>query len=149
STRLRQAHCRGQPDGDPPRPGRHRGIPGRFGRGRSKHCRGRGRRRRRTRMTGMLEALLNGVSLGFIYTLLALGFVVIYRSTQVVNFAHGSMMLFGIYVVAELLDRWGFGIALAAGCVAVVLLAIGVERLLIAPLLRGGASHDAALIMTL
>lgn len=100
-------------------------------------------------MIGALEAFVNGLSLGFIYTLLSLGFVIIYRSTRVFNFAHGSIMLFGIYVVARLVPAWGFVPAFLMGCVVVVVLAVAIERLLIAPLRRRGASHDAALIMTL
>ena len=38
-----------------------------------------------------LNALLNGVALGAVYALLALGFVIIFKATQVINFAHGSL----------------------------------------------------------
>lgn len=76
-------------------------------------------------MTRLIELLLIGLSLGAIYTLIALGFVVIYKATRVVNFAQGSILLLGVFLTANLHDDIGFwpavlvGIA-AAGCVGVI-----------------------------
>jgi branched-chain amino acid transport system permease protein len=100
-------------------------------------------------MSTFLELLVNGVSVGFIYSLLALGFVVIYRATEVVNFAHGSIMLVAIYVVARVSEGHGFWLGLLCGLVVVSLLTVLVERLLIAPLRRRGASSEVALILTI
>ena len=69
-------------------------------------------------MTYFGELVINGVSLGFIYTLIALGFVVIYKATEVINFAQGSMLLLGAYLVAQFHDRLGFAGALVAGIAA-------------------------------
>lgn len=41
-------------------------------------------------MTTFLELLLGGLSMGSVYALIALGFVVIFKATEVVNFAHAS-----------------------------------------------------------
>lgn len=49
-----------------------------------------------------LFALLNGLGLGAVYALLALGFVIIFKSTQVVNFAHGSLAAVGAFLTASL-----------------------------------------------
>ena len=59
-------------------------------------------------MTQFIELLINGISLGFVYALVALGFVVIFKSSRVVNFAHGSIVLFGAFVIAKLADDLGF-----------------------------------------
>ena len=40
-------------------------------------------------MNQFIELLINGISLGFVYALVALGFVVVFKSTRVINFAHG------------------------------------------------------------
>lgn len=48
----------------------------------------------------LLETIVNGLSLGAIYSLLAMGFVIIFKATQVVNFAHGAMATLGAYFVA-------------------------------------------------
>jgi branched-chain amino acid transport system permease protein len=69
-------------------------------------------------MTRLVELLINGVSLGCIDTLIALGFVVVFKATRVVNFAYGSLLLLGAYVVGRYHDRIGF--------VAAVLLAMAV-----------------------
>lgn len=49
-----------------------------------------------------LQLLLNGVSLGAVFALLGLGIVLIYKSSGVLNFAHGSMAMFSTYVYFEL-----------------------------------------------
>ncbi|MEX0947026.1 MAG: branched-chain amino acid ABC transporter permease, partial [Acidimicrobiia bacterium] len=52
-------------------------------------------------MEEFLNALINGVALGAVYALLALGFVIIFKATQVVNFAHGSLAAVGAFLVAS------------------------------------------------
>ncbi|WP_248963830.1 branched-chain amino acid ABC transporter permease [Sphaerisporangium perillae] len=76
-----------------------------------------------------LQLLLLGLSLGSIYSLIALGFVAIYKGTKVINMAHGSILLTGAYVVAMLSPHVGFLAAAAAGVVAAAVGAIVVERL--------------------
>jgi len=41
------------------------------------------------------QVLISGITLGSLYALVGLGFVVIYRATKVVNFAQGEMMMLG------------------------------------------------------
>jgi branched-chain amino acid transport system permease protein len=61
--------------------------------------------------TEFVQLSANGLALGALYALIALGFVIIYKATEVINFAHGAMMLFGTYVVfsltAGLIPAWG------------------------------------------
>ncbi len=66
-------------------------------------------------MTYFGELIINGVSLGFIYTLIALGFVVIFKSTEVINFAQGSLLLLGAFIVAKTHTSLGFFGAFALG----------------------------------
>ena len=47
----------------------------------------------------LLSTLVSGLGLGAIYALLALGFVIIFKATQVVNFAHGALAALGAYLV--------------------------------------------------
>lgn len=49
-------------------------------------------------MEKILEILLNGLSMGAIYALLALGFVLIYKSTGVINFAQGELAMVGAFI---------------------------------------------------
>lgn len=80
-------------------------------------------------MTTFLELLLGGLSLGSVYALIALGFVVIFKATEVVNFAHASLLLAGGYVTAVLHDDIGFWPALAVGTFAAAAVGAGVEFL--------------------
>ncbi|MFD9406890.1 branched-chain amino acid ABC transporter permease [Streptomyces sp. NPDC059989] len=80
-------------------------------------------------MTTFLELLLGGLSMGSVYALIALGFVVVFKATEVVNFAHASLLLAGGYVTAVLHDDIGFWPALAAGIGAAALVGAAVEFL--------------------
>lgn len=98
-------------------------------------------------MIYFIELMIQGVSLGAVYALIALGFVVIFKATEVVNFAHGSLLLLGGYVVAVTNDRFGFGVALLLGLAAAALAAVLIERLLIRPL--RGRDHNSLAILTI
>jgi branched-chain amino acid transport system permease protein len=75
--------------------------------------------------------VINGVSLGFIYGLIALGFVVIYKATEVVNFAQGSMLLLGAYIVARTHGDLGFAGAVLLGVAAGAAGALVIEFVLV------------------
>jgi branched-chain amino acid transport system permease protein len=77
------------------------------------------------------ELIINGLSLGFIYTLISLGFVVIFKATEVINFAQGSMLLLGAYLVARLHDSIGCVPAVLVGIAAGAVGALVIERLFI------------------
>ena len=59
-------------------------------------------------MTQFLSLLLNGVSLGVLYALIAMGFVIIFKASEVVSFTHGSLLLLGAYVDRPVSDAVGF-----------------------------------------
>lgn len=77
-------------------------------------------------MNQFVTLLVGGIFLGAIYSLVALGFVTIFRATGVINFAQGSVLLLGAYVIGRLHDSIGFwpavlvGIAVAAAASVVV-----------------------------
>lgn len=80
-------------------------------------------------MSDFLSYLVNGISLGGIYALIALGFVVVFKATEVVNFAHGSLLVLGGYVIARLHGDVPFVVAVLAGCAVAAVGALAVERL--------------------
>lgn len=98
-------------------------------------------------MTQFLSLLINGVSLGAIYALIAMGFAVIFKSSEVVNFAHGSLLLLGAYLIARLHDSIGFWPAVVVGVASTALVGLLIERLLVARL--RGAPVIALAIMTI
>jgi branched-chain amino acid transport system permease protein len=77
-----------------------------------------------------VQLSVNGIGKGAVFALLALGFVVIFKATKVVNFAHGSFVMFGGYLVAATRDTLGWAGAAALGIVCAGLLALALERLL-------------------
>ena len=100
-------------------------------------------------MTQFLQLLVGGLSLGAVYALLALGFVVVFRASGVVNFAHPALVLIGAYVTARLAlpGSLPFVVALLCGVGAAVLAALAVQRLLVYPM--AGKSIIAVSIMTI
>ncbi len=56
-------------------------------------------------LTGLSQEVVSGIALGCIYALVALGFTLIYRATEVVNFAQGELMMVGAYVNFFLVSR--------------------------------------------
>ncbi|MFI6516459.1 branched-chain amino acid ABC transporter permease [Spirillospora sp. NPDC050679] len=82
-------------------------------------------------MSTFAELLVNGISMGSVYALIALGFVIIFRATEVVNFAHASLLLVGGYITAVLHDDVGFLPALAAGIGGAALVGAAVELLVL------------------
>jgi branched-chain amino acid transport system permease protein len=56
-------------------------------------------------MTFFLQLLINGLSLGFLYALAALGFVMIFKSSSVLNFAHGALLAIGAFLFL-VLSTW-------------------------------------------
>jgi len=50
-------------------------------------------------MTDFLQLAIQGIALGAVYALIALGFVIVYKSTEVINFAQGELVSLGAYLV--------------------------------------------------
>ena len=96
-------------------------------------------------MTQFLSLLFNGISLGALYALIALGFVIIFKSSEVVSFTHGSLLLLGAYSIARLSDTLGFLPAVLFGLVVTALAALVVERLIINRL-RGAPVISLAIV---
>lgn len=96
-------------------------------------------------MIKLTETVLNGLALGSVYALIALGFVVIFKASGVMNFAHGSLLLFGGYVTARLHDTIGFIPAVLVGAALAAALA-GLVQLLATRGLRGAEIHTLTIL---
>ncbi|WP_109793445.1 branched-chain amino acid ABC transporter permease [Minwuia thermotolerans] len=77
-----------------------------------------------------LQQLFNGLSMASIYMLVAVGITLVFGLTQMVNFAHGEVMMVGAYVALFAAPQGGamFLIGLLAAVVAVGVIAFGIER---------------------
>ena len=88
-------------------------------------------------MEFLLQLVLNGIVAGSIYSLVALGFVVIYKSTSVLNFAQGEFMMLGAYVCLSLAVQYHlpFAVAFVLTMAFMALLGILTERLVLRPMI--------------
>jgi branched-chain amino acid transport system permease protein len=88
-------------------------------------------------MSFFLEVLVGGLLSGVMYSLVALGFVLIYKTSGVLNFAQGAMVLFAALTFVSLTERHvPFAAALAITLAAMILLGVLVERLVLGPLVN-------------
>lgn len=96
-----------------------------------------------------VQLLVTGVALGSVYALIALGFVLIYKSTRIINFAQGELVLLGAFTAFAFLSQAGLGPATALPLTIVVAVALGfaIERLLLRPML--GEPVIAVIMVTL
>lgn len=87
-------------------------------------------------MTLFLQQLVNGIALGSVYALVALGLTLVYGVLKVPNFAHGALYMIGAYVTYEALTRWGapYPVAVAAATLVVGALGAAVEWVVFRPL---------------
>ncbi|MBW2558450.1 MAG: branched-chain amino acid ABC transporter permease [Deltaproteobacteria bacterium] len=88
-------------------------------------------------MEFFIQLLVNGLSIGFLYGLAAMGFVMIFKSSSVLNFAHGELMALGAFIFLAMITWAGLPVYLAfplalAGC---FVLGFVVERLFLRPLI--------------
>ena len=83
-----------------------------------------------------VEVVLGGLMSGVLYSLVALGFVLIFKASGVFNFAQGAMVLFAALSLARLMEKMPLWAALAVGVVIMVVFAWLVERLVLRPLVN-------------
>ncbi|MCQ9472940.1 branched-chain amino acid ABC transporter permease [Pseudomonas alliivorans] len=88
-------------------------------------------------MEFFFEVLIGGLLAGVMYSLVAIGFVLIYKASGVFNFAQGAMVLFAALTFVSLLERGlPFGWAFLATLTSMVVLALLIERVILRPLVN-------------
>jgi branched-chain amino acid transport system permease protein len=85
-----------------------------------------------------LEVLIGGLMAGVMYSLVALGFVLIFKASGVFNFAQGAMVLFAALFFAGLIDDFGVNpwLAFALTIVIMIVLAFVIEQIVLRPLVN-------------
>jgi len=86
-------------------------------------------------MTELVQCLVRGLGDGSVYALLAFGFVIIFKSMGVISFAQPALMLSGAVLVTYLVTTVNFYLAVVLAAAAVALLAVGVERTVLRPMI--------------
>jgi branched-chain amino acid transport system permease protein len=84
-----------------------------------------------------LLLMSNGVLIGLMYSLIALGFVLVYKATDAINFAQGEFVMTAGFVVAVALTVYGapLWVGVAIGVAGMVGLGFGLERVMLRPLI--------------
>ena len=100
-------------------------------------------------MTEFLQLVISGLMLGCIYALIAMGFVIVFKATNVVNFAHASVVMLGAFLVAKWHESLGFFGGIAAAAAVCALVAVALDLAFLRPLRARVAGVDALAIMTI
>ena len=93
-----------------------------------------------------LSYLINGLSLGSVYAIIALGYTMVYGIAKMLNFAHGDVIMIGCYVVFTCMSQYGMhpGVSILAAIVICTCLGVTIEKIAYKPL--RGANSLAVLI---
>lgn len=100
-------------------------------------------------MTTLLQLILSGIMVGAIYALVAIGVVLIFKSTGIFNIAQGAILMLGAYILFAFLVQlaWPLWISLALAFFSAIAVGYLIERLALRPLI--GQSFLAAFMVTL
>lgn len=92
--------------------------------------------------------LINGISLGSVYALIALGYTMVYGIAKMLNFAHGDVIMIGAFTTYSLCSTMGFPpvVGVLASVVVCTLLGIVIEKIAYKPLRK--ASSPLAVLIT-
>ncbi|GAC1355621.1 MAG: branched-chain amino acid ABC transporter permease [Ktedonobacteraceae bacterium] len=84
-------------------------------------------------MAYFMQLVFAGVALGCIYALIGLGFSIIFKATEVINFAQGEFLLVGAYIISAGVFEWhlGFFLALLLAILVTVAIALLFERFIL------------------
>ena len=88
-------------------------------------------------MVDLLQLLVAGVSLGCVYALVALGFVLIYKATETVNFAQGDLMMLGAFfaLTASVMMGWPYWATILFAVAVMGVVGMLIERIVLRPVL--------------
>ena len=95
-----------------------------------------------------LQLLIGGVSTGFIYALIAMGYSLIYSASGLMNFAQGDRFMLGAFFAYTLFVSMRLPFMIAAVLVMAIMMFLGmsVEKTLISPVLKKGSNIHIVLI---
>ena len=100
-------------------------------------------------METFFQLLLSGIAQGCVYGLVAIGFVLIYKATEMVNFAQGDIMMLGAFITITLINQlhWNYFLAVLTAIAAMGLVGLALERVLLRRMI--GESPFAVLMVTI
>ena len=95
-----------------------------------------------------ISYLKDGISLGSIYAIIALGYTMVYGIAKMLNFAHGDVIMVGAYIILTCITRGGMSpiLAVILSVVICTLLGVVIEKVAYSPLRK--ASSNLAVLIT-
>jgi branched-chain amino acid transport system permease protein len=98
-----------------------------------------------------MQLLINGIISGGIYSLIALGFSIIYQTTRFFHFAHGAVYTFGAYFAYFFFTQLGYDriIAFPLACIATIVIGVVCEAVVYKPMRKHKATDLTLLIASL
>ena len=99
-------------------------------------------------MPTLLQQILNGITLGGLFALIAVGYTMVYGILRLINFAHCDIVMMAMYIAFFIIPAdfrfWGAGFIVVIVCTAI--LGVGVEKVAYAPLRKQNAPKLSMLI---
>src|SRR4030042_2309802 len=97
----------------------------------------------------LLQLMVSGLSVGSVYAVIGIGFVVIYKATKILNFAHGEILMIAAYFCFTLIEslHLHFIVAFFLTLIFCALIGIVIERFIFRPMI--GEPIFAVVMMTL
>ncbi len=92
----------------------------------------------------LVQQLFNGLTIGSVYALVALGLTLVYGILHIPNFAHGALYMMGGYITLMMMVQYGlhYWLAILISVIAVGLIGVLMERLVFHPLRHAPPIHD-------
>ena len=89
-----------------------------------------------------LSYLKDGISLGSIYAIIALGYTMVYGIAKMLNFAHGDVIMVGAYVILTAVTRGGMSpvLAVALSVIFCTVLGMVIEKVAYSPLRKASSN---------
>jgi branched-chain amino acid transport system permease protein len=99
----------------------------------------------------LIQQIVNGITLGSIYALMAIGYAMVFSLLELINFSHGQIFMLGAFLglYTMRLISGNFIVILGVAVVLTALAGICVERIAVSPLRKKGAPKVSSLITTL
>ncbi|MEI5682644.1 branched-chain amino acid ABC transporter permease [Mesorhizobium sp. CCNWLW179-1] len=100
-------------------------------------------------MDNFVPVLISGLGVGCVYALVALGFTLIYKATEVVNFAQGELLMLGAFVAYTFIGLWGwqYWAGLAASMLVIAVLGFVIDAVILRRIL--GQSQFSVIMLTI
>ncbi|MGO4676698.1 branched-chain amino acid ABC transporter permease [Bosea sp. 2YAB26] len=99
----------------------------------------------------VMQAILSGITNGFVYALIGIGLAVIFKGTQIINAMQGEFAVIGAMVTVFALEPVGlpYGLSILLGVISGAAVGVIIDRLFVQPMMRQRAGEESFLLLTI